>query len=235
VTDREPQVPSDQRDHERLPVFALLLALFCSLLLISNIGATKLLQVGPLVADGGALLFPLTYIVGDVLAEVYGMSRTRLAVLMGFIISALASITFLFVDLLPSAPDWPHGQAWHDVLGFVPRIVVASLVGYCIGQLLNAYVLTTLKHRAQPGSLWWRLLSSSLMGEFVDTVLFCTIAFAGVVGFGTLTNYILVGYAYKIGVEALLLPVTIAVIRQIQRYLGCAPTRPGDSTVGVRT
>ena len=133
-------------------VYDLVVALFCALLLISNVAAVKLIQLGPeftvggfpllpLITDGGALLFPLTYVLGDVLAEVYGMRGARRAIFLGFVISALASVTFLAVGALPPAADWPNQEAFDAVLGFVPRIVAASLIGYLAGQLLNAWVL----------------------------------------------------------------------------------------------
>lgn len=213
--------------HPRL--FDLIVGLFCSLLLISNIGATKLIAFGPdwtvggfpvlpIVTDGGALLFPLTYIFGDVLAEVYGLSRARRAILLGFAVAFLAAVTFWLVDLAPAAADYPNSEAFHAVLGFVPRIVAASLVGYLAGQLLNATIVVRLKNRAQPGSLWWRLVSSTLVGELADTALFCTIAFGGIVTLGTLGNYIVVGYVYKVAVEVLLLPLTLRVIAWVKRY-----------------
>lgn len=217
--------------HPRL--FDLVVGLFCSLLLISNVGATKLIAFGPdwvvggfpvlpIVTDGGALLFPLTYVFGDLLAEVYGWRRARRAILLGFGVGFLASVTFLLVDLAPPAADYENADAFHAVLGFVPRIVAASLVGYLAGQLVNAQVVVRLKNRARPGSLWWRLVSSTLAGELVDTALFCTIAFGGIVSLGTLGNYIVVGYVYKVLVEVVLLPVTLRVIAWLKRYEGAA-------------
>ncbi|MFT3889811.1 MAG: queuosine precursor transporter [Arachnia sp.] len=209
-------------------VFDLVVALFCALLLISNIAAVKLIQLGPeltvagfpvlpLITDGGALLFPLTYVLGDVLAEVYGMRGARRAILLGFVISVLASVTFLAVGALPPAADWGNQEAFDAVLGFVPRIVAASLVGYLAGQLLNAWVLVKLKERTSEGSLWARLLGSTVVGEAADTTLFCLIAFSGVIGGATMVNYILVGYLWKVSVEAVCLPITYRVIAVVKR------------------
>jgi uncharacterized integral membrane protein (TIGR00697 family) len=199
-----------QRDRD------IIMATFCALLLVANVAATKLIGLGPLVFDGGAVVFPLTYILGDVLAEVYGFAAAKRATVLGFILAAVASLTFLLVDVAPPGPDWNMQEAWHAVLGFVPRIVAASLVGYLVGQLINARVLVWLRDRAQPGSLWSRLLGSTVVGGAADTVLFCTIAYIGVVGAGTLANYIAVGYVYKLAVEALLLPVTMRVIKWVK-------------------
>ncbi len=209
--------------------FDLIVALFCSLLLISNVAAVKLIAIGPevevfgfpvlpLITDGGALLFPLTYIFGDVLAEVYGFRGARRAIFIGFGVSVLASVTFLLVGIAPPAADWPNQEAFDAILGFVPRIVLASLVGYVAGQMLNALVLVRLKERAPDGSLWSRLLGSTLVGEAADTALFCVIAFGGIVTGGTLVNYILVGYVYKVLVEVLLLPVTYRVIALVKKH-----------------
>lgn len=221
--------PTGRRRHGS---YDLVLATFVGLLLISNVAATKLIEVGPdvgpflpLITDGGALLFPLTYVLGDVLTEVYGFRRARRAILTGFVLAALMSLTFLAVGAAPPAADWPLQDAWTSVLGFVPRIVVASLAGYLAGQLLNAVVLVRLKRRTQGRALWLRLLGSTVVGQLVDTVIFCSIAFGSpgnVLGgpsipAAALLNYIVVGVVFKISVEALLLPVTYRVIGLVRR------------------
>lgn len=209
-------------------VYDVVVALFCCLLLISNVAAVKLIQFGPevdlfgfpvlpIITDGGALLFPLTYVLGDVLAEVYGWRGARRAIAIGFATSVVASLTFLVVGAAPPAADWPNQEAFVAVLGFVPRIVVASLLGYAVGQLLNAWVLVRLKRRTKEGSLWARLLGSTLVGEAADTTIFCVVAFAGIITGGTLLNYVIVGYVYKVAIEALFLPVTYQVIRMVKR------------------
>lgn len=196
--------------------FDIVVATFCALLLISNIGATKLIEFGPIITDGGAFLFPLTYILGDVLAEVYGLKRARRAIVLGFALSIVASVTFLAVNAAPPAADWPNQDAWNAVLGFVPRIVAASLVGYLAGQLLNAWVLVKIKQRTGQRGLWARLVGSTLVGEAADTILFCTIAFGGLVSGSTLLNYIAFGYIYKVAVEVILLPITYRVVALVR-------------------
>ncbi len=209
-------------------VFDVVAVLFCSLLLISNIAATKLIQFGPeatlfglpvlpIITDGGAFLFPVTYVLGDVVAEVYGMRGARRTILLGFVVSIVASLAFLVVGAAPPAADYANQEAFEAVLGFVPRIVAASLLGYLAGQFLNAWVLVRLKTRTRSGSLWARLLGSTLVGEAADTVLFCVVAFAGVISGPAMLNYILVGYVYKVAVETLLLPVTYRTIAAVQR------------------
>ncbi len=217
-------------------VYDLVVAAFVGMLLISNIGATKLIafgphwtvsgiQVLPIITDGGAILFPLTYVLGDVLAEVYGLRPANRAIITGFVLAAVMSLTFVVVDAAPAAADWPNQDAWHAVLGFVPRIVVASLLGYLAGQLLNALVLVRVKQRWGERHLWVRLITSTLVGEFADTMVFCLIAFGPLgnplggesIPWPALVNYIAVGWLYKVGVEVVMLPITYRVIAWVKR------------------
>lgn len=223
--------------------YDLVVAAFCGLLLISNIGATKAIAFAlpitlpvlgdHIITDGGAFLFPLTYVLGDVLAEVYGLRRARRAILMGFVLAALASVTFLVVSAAPPAPGWGNQDAWSAVLGFVPRIVVASLCGYLAGQFLNAYVLVRIKAYTKERSLWARLVGSTVVGELADTALFCTIAFVGILSAGDLVSYTVVGYVYKVLVEVVCLPVTYAVIATIKRREPAAAKSVSPGAVGA--
>jgi queuosine precursor transporter len=219
--------------------YAVLVAVFCGLLLISNIAATKTITVvdglpdflgGGIFTDGGAILFPLTYIVGDVLAEVYGLRQAKRAIWVGFALAALASLTFLAVGAAPPGPGYENQEAFLAVLGFVPRIVLASLAGYLVGQFLNAYVVVKIKERTKERHLWARLIGSTVVGEFADTILFCFIAFVGIFPtWGGLISYAIAGYFYKVIVEVIMLPVTYAVIRAIKkREPGYAPAPRGN-------
>ena len=198
-------------------LYPYVVALFVALLLISNIGAVKLIELGPIITDGGAILFPLVYIVGDILSEVYGFKAARRAIIMAFAMSILAAITFYLVQLAPPASDWGNQEAFEAVLGFVPRIVLASVIAFVVGQLLNSYVLVKIKERTSEKNLWLRLMGSTAVGQFVDTLIFCTIAFYGVITGGEFLNYLIVGYLYKSAVEFTLLPVTYRVISAVKR------------------
>jgi queuosine precursor transporter len=213
-------------------LYSVFAAIFVALLLLSNIGAVKLIAFGPLITDGGVFLFPLVYIVGDVLSEVYGFKAARKAILLGFAMSALAALTFWLVQLSPPAEGWENQEAFESVLGFVPRIVLASLAGYLIGQLLNAYVLVKIKERTKEKALWLRLLGSTAVGQFADTLVFCTIAFYGVITGGDFVIYVVVGYVYKTAVEVILLPVTYRVIAMVKRrepsYGAAVPARAAE-------
>lgn len=198
-------------------LYPVIVGVFVAVLLISNIGATKLIAVGPLITDGGVFLFPLAYIIGDVLSEVYGWRAARRAILIGFAMSVLAAVTLFVVQISPPAEGYANQAAFEAVLGFVPRIVLASVLGYLVGQLLNAYVLVRIKERTRERYLWARLIGSTAVGELADTLVFCSVAFYGVITGAEFVNYVIVGYLYKTMLEVVLLPITYPVIRAIKR------------------
>ncbi|MGI9196843.1 MAG: queuosine precursor transporter [Candidatus Nanopelagicales bacterium] len=197
-------------------LYPVIVGVFVGLLLISNVGAVKLIAFGPIITDGGAFLFPLVYIVGDVLSEVYGFAAARRAILVGFAMSILAAVTFWIVQISPGADAWGNQEAFESILGFVPRIVLASICGYLVGQLLNAWVLVKIKERTHEKALWLRLIGSTAVGELADTVVFCTIAFFGVITGTDFLVYVAVGYVYKTLLEVVLLPITYPVIRFVK-------------------
>lgn len=196
------------------PYYATIVAAFVCLLLVSNIAATKGIQFGPFITDGGVFLFPLTYVLGDTLAEVYGFRATRRAIVLGFGASLLAWFVFWLVMISPGAPGYENQAAFEAVLGVVPRILLASLLGYFAGQLLNALTLVAIKKRTRERHLWARLLGSTLVGEAADTLVFCTIAAGaiGIVTMGQFWNYVVVGYVYKVAVEVAVLPLTYRLV-----------------------
>jgi uncharacterized integral membrane protein (TIGR00697 family) len=198
-------------------LYPVIVGVFVGLLLISNIGAVKLIEFGPIITDGGVFLFPLVYIAGDILSEVYGFKAARKAIFIGFAMSILAALTFWLVQISPQAEAWDNQEAFESVLGFVPRIVLASVAGYLVGQLLNAWVLVKIKERTQEKALWLRLLGSTAVGEFADTIVFCTIAFYGVITGEEFLIYVAFGFAYKTLIEIVLLPLSYAVIGWVKR------------------
>lgn len=210
----------------RRSYFDIIAVLFVAFLLLSNIGATKLIGIGNLVFDGGAILFPLTYVLGDILAEVYGFKAARRAIILGFVASAMASFVFWLIIQAPPDASYENQAALEAVLGVVPRFVLASLCGYIVGQLLNAWVLTRIKDRWGEKHLWARLMGSTVVGELADTIIFCVIAWIGVVSGATILNLLVVGFIYKVAVEALLLPVTYAAVGWIKRNEPAATVNP---------
>ncbi|MDO4253743.1 MAG: queuosine precursor transporter [Kocuria sp.] len=199
--------------------FDVFVAAYAVVLILSNIAATKGVQIGPVVTDGGFFLFPIAYVLGDVVSEVWGFRAARRAVIVSFAAALFASICFWVVISLPAAPFYDGQQAFVQVLGPVPLIVAGSLTGFLVGQLLNAWVLVKVKEKTHEKHLWVRLISSTLVGQFVDTLIFCAMA-APVIGIETLgqfVNYVLVGYVWKVFVEVVVIPVTYAVVASLKR------------------
>lgn len=200
--------------------YPVLLALFTTIFVLSNIVSTKGVQVGPLVTDGAFFLFPAAYVIGDVISECYGFRAARRAVWTGFLAMIIAVSTFYVAILLPAASFYEEQAAFAATLGLAPRIVVASLSGYAAGQLLNAWLLTLMKDRLGERGLWKRLLGSTVVGEFGDTLIFCLIA-APVIGISTVgdtANYVVVGFVWKTLVEVVVMPITYLVIRRIKAH-----------------
>ncbi len=198
----------------------LITAAFVAVLLISNVSSTKILVLGPFTFDGGTLLFPLAYIFGDVLTEVYGYARSRRVIWTGFGLLTLAAITFALVDAAPAAADWPLQESFHAILGQTSRIVLGSLLAYSAGEFTNSVVLAKLKVATAGRWLWVRTIGSTLLGEGVDTSIFLLVAFAGVLSPDLLWTVFVSNYIFKVGVEVLFTPVTYAVVGFLKRAEG---------------
>ena len=153
--------------------FDVLVALFVAVLLISNIASTKILSLWKFTFDGGTILFPLSYIFGDILTEVYGFKRSRRVIWLGFVSALIMSVTLFIVQLLPPATDWQYQQSFENILGFVPRIVMASLIAYFAGEFSNSVILSRLKIFTHGKYLWTRTIGSTLVGQGLDTMIFC--------------------------------------------------------------
>lgn len=195
----------------------LITASFVAVLLISNIASTKILTLGPLSFDGGTILFPLAYIFGDVLTEVYGYRRSRRVIWTGFAWICIAALVFTLVDRLPPSEGWSGQSSYHAILGQVPRIVAASLIAYFAGEFSNSFILAKLKILTHGRWLWIRTIGSTLVGEALDTALFLSIAFWGTLPGALLATVFLSNYVFKVGVEALFTPVTYAVAGFLKR------------------
>jgi uncharacterized integral membrane protein (TIGR00697 family) len=207
----------DMENRRAYRYFDLIMALFVAVLLISNVASSKILDLGPFTFDGGTILFPISYIFGDILTEVYGYRRSRRVIWTGFGCSALAALTFMIVGALPPASGWEHQEAFMAILGQTPRIVIASLVAYFAGEFSNSYVLAKMKILTRGRWLWTRTIGSTLVGEGVDTLLFVTIAFAGALPTSLLFSVILSNYIFKCGVEALATPLTYQIVRWLKQ------------------
>jgi uncharacterized integral membrane protein (TIGR00697 family) len=194
-----------------------LVALFVAVLIISNIASTKILTLWKFTFDGGTILFPLSYIFGDILTEVYGYRQSRRVIWLGFISALLMSLVFYVVQLLPPAPDWHNQKAFEIILGFVPRIVLASLMAYFAGEFSNSVILSRLKIYTRGKFLWTRTIGSTIIGEGIDTAVFCTVAFYGVLPGTVLLAVILSNYIFKCSLEILFTPVTYLIVGFLKR------------------
>ena len=214
-------------------LFPVLVAVYAAVFIISNINATKGIQIGPLVLDAAFFLFPLSYVIGDVLAEVYGFKNSRLAIWTSFGLAIFAAASFYLAIWLPAADFYDGQDAFAAVLGLVPQILVASLAGFAVGQLLNAWSLTAIKRRTGEKSLWMRLLGSTVVGQFADTLIFCSIAAPaiGISTWGDFVNFVIVGFLWKTGVEVVILPITYQVIAWVKKREGYydAPSAPAPT------
>lgn len=193
---------------------------FVSVLLISNVASTKIVDFKWFTFDGGTLLFPLSYIFGDILTEVYGYKRSRGVIWLGFFMALLMSVIFIIVGKLPAASGWDNQAAYDAILGLTPRIVVASLIAYFFGEFSNSYVLAKMKIWTKGKWLWTRTIGSTIVGELVDSTLFILIAFSGILPNSLLITLIISNYIFKTGVEVLFTPVTYKVVKFLKQKEG---------------
>lgn len=198
----------------------LVTGLFVTVLVISNIIAVKLVTAGPLVLTAAIVLFPLSYILADVLTEVYGYAVARQVIWIGFLCNVVAVCAMMIGGLLPAAPFWQEQEAYDAILGFSARLLGASFLAYLGGEFLNAFVLAKLKLRTGGRHLWLRTVSSTLVGQALDSVVFVVVAFAGVLPPPALAVAALSQWAAKSLYEALATPLTYLVVGFLKRSEG---------------
>jgi uncharacterized integral membrane protein (TIGR00697 family) len=190
---------------------------FVVILLVSNLVAQKVCLIGPFAVSGAVLLFPITYIFGDVFTEVYGYAASRRAIWLGFFGTALLYVIGAIVIALPAAPGWPNQQAFATVFGFIPRILAASLIAFWAGEFANSYTMARLKLMTDGRKLWTRTIGSTIVGQAVDTVLVITLTFGGIYPVRTLLNIMATGYALKVGYEVIATPLTYLIINRLKK------------------
>jgi len=201
----------------------ILTTMFVVILLVSNLVAQKVCAFGPFFGfgpyylSGAMLLFPVTYIFGDVFTEVYGFSAARRAIWLGFFGTALLYIMGAAVVALPGAPEWKNQQAFTVVFGFIPRMLAASLIAFWAGEFANSYTMARMKLMTNGRMLWTRTVGSTIVGQGVDTVLVITLTFAGNYPPHRLAGIILASYLTKVGYEVLATPLTYLVIGWLKR------------------
>jgi uncharacterized integral membrane protein (TIGR00697 family) len=203
------------------PLLIVLSALFVTVLLTSNLIAVKLVAFGPLTLPAAVIVFPLSYLFGDVLTEVYGYSVTRRVIWLGFACNLIFVLFILATGALPGATGaWdPAAQsAFERILGFTPRLLAASFIAYGAGEFVNSYVMARLKIATQGRWLWTRTIGSTLVGQGLDSAIFITGAFAGVLPGGILLRTILYQWGFKTAYEIVATPLTYALVNFLKRY-----------------
>ena len=223
-------LPKNIVSRHQFRYYDLLVHVFVVVLLVSNLVAQKLCAIGPFMIgttefgpfliSGAQVLFPITYIFGDVFVEVYGYSASRRAIWIGFFSAALLALMAQLTTSLPAAPEFQNQEAFEKVFGFVPRALAASLVAYWCGEFANAFVMAKMKILTQGKYLWTRTVGSTVVGQFVDTVVVITVIFIGIHDFGTMLNLMFTGYFFKVAYEAAATPLTYWIVNALKRGEG---------------
>lgn len=201
--------------------YDLLMAAFVCILLCSNlIGASKVATVWGFSFGAGVLFFPISYVFGDVLTEVYGYARARKVVWAGFTALIFASFMSWFVLKLPPAEGWAHQEAFQTVFGSTPRLVLGSLIAFFCGEFCNSFVLAKMKILTKGKALWSRTIGSTIVGEGVDSLLFYPIAFYGIWPNDLLMKVMISNYCIKVGWEVIITPFTYLIVNALKRAEG---------------
>jgi queuosine precursor transporter len=221
IPDQPTHLSASAIEGRPLRYYDFVMAAFVAVLLLSNIiGAAKLSQIEGYVFGAGILFFPISYVLGDVLTEVYGYARARRVIWAGF--GALLFMAFMSwaVVSMPPAPGWGGQAAYEEVFGQVPRIVLASITAFWAGEFVNSYVLARMKMWTRGKMLWTRTIGSTVVGQGVDSLIFYPVAFYGIWSNEQLVAVMLTNWALKVVWEALLTPVTYMVVGALKRREG---------------
>jgi queuosine precursor transporter len=200
--------------------FDLLASIFIVVLLISNLVGQKICAFGPFRVSGAQLLFPITYIFGDVFTEVYGYAGSRRVIWIGFFASGLMALMGMLTVALPAAPEWHNQEAFATVFGIVPRMVMASLIAYWCGEFANSFTLAKMKIWTKGRYLWTRTVGSTVVGQAVDTIVLMIVAFGGERNAGLIVRLILSAYVFKVVYEVLATPLTYWIVGFLKRSEG---------------
>lgn len=191
--------------------------LFTVCLIVSNIIEQKLIQIGPIEATAGLLIFPISYIINDLIAEVWGYRKVRLIIWNGFLLNFIAVIIFKISIIVPGSVNFTNQTAFESVLGNTGRIVTASFIAFLFGAFLNAYVMSKMKIMQHGRGFSVRAIVSTIVGEGADSIVFFTIAFSGIIPTNALIMLILTQTGMKTAYEILALPVTNILVRWVKK------------------
>ncbi len=200
--------------------FVLVVAIFVTCLITANITAVKLVEVFDVVVPASVVIFPISYIFGDVLTEVYGYRQARRVIWLGFLCNLIAVVAIWLGQIMPAAPFWGGQVAYERILGYTPRLLVASFLAYLIGEFANSFVLAKMKIATNGRWLWMRTIGSTLVAQGLDSLVFTTLAFAGTIPVTELTSLIMIQWLAKLAYETAATPLTYGVVNFLKRKEG---------------
>jgi uncharacterized integral membrane protein (TIGR00697 family) len=202
------------------PWFVIVVAVFISTLITANIIAVKLVDIFGLVLPAAVIIFPLSYIFGDILTEVYGYSQARRVIWLGFLCNLLVVGAIWVAQILPAASFWDGQSAYERILGFTPRLLIASFAAYLVGEFANSLVLAKMKIATHGRWLWTRTIGSTLVGQGLDSLVFITVAFLGVAPLNAMSSIIVTQWLAKTAYEALATPLTYLIVNSLKQQEG---------------
>ena len=201
------------------PLFVVVAGLFIACLIAANVISVKIIAIGDWYVPAGVIIFPLSYIFGDILTEVYGYRSARRVIWLGFLCNLLVVGAIWLAGLWPAAPFWEGQQAWDTILGSTPRLLAASFVAYLVGEFANSFVLARMKVATNGRWLWSRTIGSTIIGEGLDSLVFITLALAGIPGID-LGTAILTQWLIKVAYEIIATPLTYLIVTYLKRTEG---------------
>ena len=200
--------------------FVVVVAVFVTTLIVANITAVKLIGFFGFVLPAAVIVFPISYICGDVLTEVYGYRVARRVIWLGFLCNLLAVVAIVLGGLLPAAPFWDAQEAYDRILGYTPRLLAASFVAYLVGEFANSIVLAKMKVATNGRFLWSRTIGSTLVGQGLDSLVFIVLAFVGTIPASAMLAAVVTQWLVKSLYEALATPLTYVVVNRLKRAEG---------------
>ena len=200
--------------------FVVIASVFVTCLITANIIAVKIMLLFGFPVPAGIIIFPLSYLFGDILTEVYGYGAARRVIWLGFACNLLTVIAIYVGGFATSAPFWQNQAAYNTILGFTPRLLLASFAAYLVGEFANSFILAKLKIATKGRWLWTRTIGSTLIGEGFDTVIFITIAFWGIIPSSMLLTAILTQWIFKVAYEVIATPFTYLIVGFLKRKEG---------------
>lgn len=200
--------------------FVAIVAIFVTCLITANIAAVKLVDIAGFIIPAGIIIFPISYIVGDVLTEVYGFRQARRVIWLGFFCNLIAVIGIVAGQYLPAAGFWDAQEAYNRILGYTPRLLLASFLAFLIGEFSNSYVLSRMKVATKGRHLWARTIGSTVVGQGLDSLVFILIAFVGTTPTAALASAIVTQWIFKVLYEAFATPLTYVIVNHIKKKEG---------------